>query len=95
MFLPSIILVLVTAPHLDRLKTNVRVKAFLSGAAPAVIGCIFAGCFPLLKALYTQSIVGMTFSVILMGISLLAFIKTKLPIPLIIIIAAIVGALIG
>jgi chromate transporter len=39
-FTPSFVFVLLGAPHLNRLRANATVRAFLAGAAPAAIGAI-------------------------------------------------------
>jgi chromate transporter len=50
-FLPSFMLVLLGGPHFDRLRHDVRVRAFLDGAGPAAIGAILGSAIPLARAL--------------------------------------------
>jgi chromate transporter len=50
-FAPSFLFVLAGAKHLDRLRGDVRVQAFLTGAGPAVIGAIAGSAIPLGLAL--------------------------------------------
>ncbi|MFE3988685.1 chromate efflux transporter [Nocardia tengchongensis] len=50
-FAPSFLFILCGGPHFDRLRTNPRVLAFLSGAGPAVIGAILGSAIPLTLAL--------------------------------------------
>lgn len=50
-FLPSFVLVLLGGPHFDRLRHDVRVRAFLAGAGPAAIGAILGSAIPLAGAL--------------------------------------------
>lgn len=50
-FLPSFVFVLVGGPHFDRLRDNVRMRAFLDGAGPAAIGAILGSAIPLARAL--------------------------------------------
>ncbi len=46
-FAPSFLFVIAGAPHFDRLRTNARVQAFLTGAGPAAIGAIAGSAIPL------------------------------------------------
>jgi chromate transporter len=50
-FAPSFIFVVAGAPRFDRLRTDVRVQAFLTGAGAAVIGAIAGSAIPLALAL--------------------------------------------
>ncbi|QVI23629.1 chromate efflux transporter [Nocardia tengchongensis] len=50
-FAPSFLFILCGGPHFDRLRTNPRVLAFLSGSGPAVIGAILGSAIPLTLAL--------------------------------------------
>jgi chromate transporter len=50
-FAPSFLLVLVLAPHFDRLRHDVRARAFLDGSGPAAIGAIIGVAIPLALAL--------------------------------------------
>jgi chromate transporter len=50
-FAPSFLVVLVGAPHFDRLRSNPSVQHFLSGAGPAAIGAIAGAAVPLALAL--------------------------------------------
>src|SRR5262249_21429315 len=50
-FTPSFVFVLVGAPHFDRLRHNLRARAFLEGAGPAAIGAIIGVAMPLALAL--------------------------------------------
>jgi chromate transporter len=50
-FSPSFALVLAGAPHLDRLRGDQRVQAFLTGAGAAAIGAIAGSAIPLSRAL--------------------------------------------
>ncbi|MFJ5926100.1 chromate transporter [Kitasatospora sp. NPDC092948] len=51
-FGPSFLLVLLGAPHFDRLRANTAVQDFLTGAGPAVIGAIAGSAIPLALALH-------------------------------------------
>jgi chromate transporter len=50
-FSPSFAFILLGARHFDRLRGNLRVQAFLTGAGPAVIGAIAGSAIPLTLAL--------------------------------------------
>ncbi|MFN0154649.1 MAG: chromate transporter, partial [Gaiella sp.] len=50
-FAPSFAFVLLGAPRLERLASNVRVRAFLDGAGPAAAGAILGVAVPLARAL--------------------------------------------
>jgi chromate transporter len=50
-FTPSFVFVLGGAPHFDRLRHDVRARAFLNGAGPAAIGAIIGVAIPLALAL--------------------------------------------
>ncbi len=51
-FAPSFLFVLVGAPHFDRIRANVSVASFLTGAGPAVIGAIAGSAIPLGRSLH-------------------------------------------
>jgi chromate transporter len=48
---PSFLFVIFGGPRFDRLRANLRVQAFLTGAGPAVIGAIAGSAVPLAMAL--------------------------------------------
>ncbi len=50
-FSPSFLFVLLGGPHFDRIRSNPRIQAFLTGAAPAAIGAIAGSSIPLGLAL--------------------------------------------
>ncbi|MCZ4124865.1 MULTISPECIES: chromate efflux transporter [Streptomyces] len=50
-FAPSFVFVILGAPRFDRLRVNLRVQAFLTGAGPAVIGAIAGSAIPLALAM--------------------------------------------
>ena len=50
-FAPSFLFVLAGAPRFDRLRASSAVRAFLSGAGPAVVGAIAGSAVPLAAAL--------------------------------------------
>jgi chromate transporter len=50
-FAPSFLMVIVGSQHFDRLRSDSRIQAFLTGAGPAVIGAIAGSAVPLARAL--------------------------------------------
>jgi chromate transporter len=50
-FAPSFLFVLFGGPHFDRIRSNARIQAFLTGAGPAAIGAIAGSAIPLGLAL--------------------------------------------
>ena len=50
-FTPSFVLVLLGHRRFDRIRTDVRARAFLEGAGPAAIGAILGAAVPLAGAL--------------------------------------------
>ena len=50
-FAPSFVFVIVGAPHFERLRSSVRVQAFLTGAGASAIGAIAGASIPLALAL--------------------------------------------
>jgi chromate transporter len=53
-FAPSFLLVLLGGERFDALRANVRVRAFLDGAAPAAAGAILGAAVPLAMALHVN-----------------------------------------
>jgi len=61
-FAPSFVFVLIGASHFDRLRSDARIQAFLTGAGAAVIGAIAGSALPLgreLTHLWQLSILGL------------------------------------
>ena len=50
-FSPSFAFILLGAEHFDRLRADLRVRAFLDGAGPGAIGAILGSAIPLARAL--------------------------------------------
>jgi chromate transporter len=46
-FTPSFLFVLLGGPHFDRIRANIVIQSFLTGAGPAVIGAIAGSAIPL------------------------------------------------
>jgi chromate transporter len=69
-FAPSFCFVIAGAPHFDRLRTDTRVQAFLTGAGAAVIGAIAGSAIPLGRELAHLWQLGI---LVLAGVWLLGF----------------------
>ena len=50
-FTPSFAMVMLGAPHFERLRASTRARDFLDGAGPAAAGAILGASVPLLDAL--------------------------------------------
>ncbi|MFZ9736429.1 MAG: chromate transporter [Prochlorotrichaceae cyanobacterium] len=79
-FLPSFLFILLATPFLLRLRQNLRVKAFLQGVTPGVLGAIAAAAIPIAQASliqgnWQQTLVACT----ILGASLIALIRFKVP----------------
>jgi chromate transporter len=88
--LPTFFYSIAAAHHLHRLKTNLRVRAFLKGVIPAVIGMIFAAGFIIARAALVDLWVG-----ILAVVCLVALLRFKLDASLVILAAGAVGFFLG
>jgi chromate transporter len=51
-FAPSFALIMLGAPHFERLRSSRHVRAFLDGAGPAAAGAILGAAVPLLEAIH-------------------------------------------
>ena len=49
-FAPSFAMVMLGAPHFERLRGNANARAFLDGAGPAAAGAILGAAVPLLES---------------------------------------------
>jgi chromate transporter len=79
-FLPSFLFILLATPFLLRLRQNLRVKAFLQGVTPGVLGAIAAAAIPIAQASliqvdWQQTLVAWA----ILGASLIALIRFKIP----------------
>jgi chromate transporter len=88
-FAPSFLIVLVGAPHFDRLRRNPRAQAFLDGAGPAAIGAILGSAIPLASALAE------TWQFIILGAAAVAVLLARRGIVLTLLVAGIAGGIIG
>jgi chromate transporter len=88
-FAPSFTFVLGGARHFDRLRQDVRAKAFLGGAGPAAIGAIFGTAVPLARALDQPWQYG-----VLAGAAVLLFVLRR-GVVVTLLLAALAGLLLG
>jgi chromate transporter len=85
-FLPSFIFVLVVAPLLQRHRANPNVQGFIKGAYGAAIGTILGAC-----VLLGKIAIGDVVTALLAAISLALLFRFKIPNPVLIAAAAIIG----
>jgi chromate transporter len=79
-FTPSFGFIILAAPLLRRLTQNDRVKAFLQGVTPAVLGTIAASMLPLARSAFVQpSIAASIFTVAIGVAALVAILRYKTP----------------
>jgi len=88
--LPTFFYSIAAAYQLHRLKANLRVRAFLKGVGPAVVGMIGAAGFIIARAALTDLWVG-----ILAAACLAVLVRFKLDASLVIIAAGAVGFFLG
>ena len=90
-FAPVYVITLVFAPHFDRLKTNRRVRAFVDGVTAAATGAIAGAAFVLGR----RAIVDLASAGIALAALVILFLRRrKVPEPLMILGAGIVGVMI-
>jgi len=88
--LPTFFYSIAAAHQLHRLKSNLRVRAFLKGVGPAVVGMILAAGFTIARASVTEVWTG------LLAIAcLIALVRFKLDAALVIVAAGAIGLLLG
>jgi chromate transporter len=88
--LPTFFYSIAAAHQLHRLKANLRVRAFLRGVGPAVVGMILAAGFIIARAS-----VGDVWSGVLAVLCLIALVRFKADASLVIVAAGVVGLLLG
>ena len=95
-FLPSFIFIMAAAPVLLRLRHNARIKAFLQGVTPAVLGAIVAASIPIAQAsLFQPNLADCVLALVILGVSLFALLKWKTPTWQLVLAGAIVGLIWG
>jgi chromate transporter len=87
-FCPSFLFILVGARHFDRIRGNVRARAFLDGAGPAAIGAILGSAVPLALSI-TQ-----TWQYAILGAALV-LVFARLNVVVTLLLAAVAGVLAG
>jgi chromate transporter len=88
-FAPSFAFVMLGASHFERLRANVRARAFLGGAGPAAIGAILGAAIPLAGALHD------TWQWIVLGVAAVALLAMRRAVVLTLVTAGLVGAIVG
>jgi len=79
-FAPSFGFIILAAPLLRRLTQNDRVKAFLQGVTPAVLGTIAASMLPLARSAFVQPSIAASLFVVAIGVAaLVAILRYKTP----------------
>jgi chromate transporter len=88
-FAPVYAITLLLAPHFDRLKTNAGVRAFVEGVTAAATGAIAGAAFVLGR----RAVIDLTTAGIALGTLGLLLLPRKIPEPLVIAVAGIVGVM--
>lgn len=86
-FAPVYVITLLLAPHYDRLKANASVRAFVEGVTAAATGAIAGAAFVLGR----RAVVDLTTATIAVCTLVLLLLRRKIPEPLVIAVAGIVG----
>jgi chromate transporter len=88
MFLPCYVFVVLPAPHYKRIAGRKRVKDFVDGVTAGAVGAIVGAALVIARRALVDP-----FTVAIALVTLLALRKTKIPEPLLIVAAAVVGIL--
>jgi chromate transporter len=88
-FAPVYLLTILLAPHYERLKANLRVRAFVDGVTAAATGAIAGAAFVLAR----RAITDLTTLTVLAATLVLITRLRRLPEPLVIVLAGVVGVL--
>jgi len=88
--LPTFFYSIAAAYQLHRLRNNLRVRAFLKGIGPAVVGMILAAGFTIARASLMD-----VWTVILALASLTALVRFKVDASLVIVAAGVIGFFLG
>jgi chromate transporter len=88
-FAPSFTFVLLGAGRFERLRSDVRARAFLDGSGPAAIGAILGAAIPLAGALQE------TWQFVLLGVSAVALLGARAAIVPTLLLAAAVGVIVA
>jgi len=95
-FLPSFGFIGLASPFLLRLRQNPRVKCFLRGVLPAVLGAILAATLPLAQAALIQDTWPLTLVAIALSLgALIALVRWKRPTWQLVPLGALVGLAVG
>ena len=95
-FLPSFGFIGLASPFLLRLRQNPRVKCFLRGVLPAVLGAILAATLPLAQAALIQATLPLTLVAMALSlVALIALVRFKRPTWQLVPMGAFVGLAVG
>jgi chromate transporter len=95
-FLPSFGFIGLASPFLLRLRQNPRVKCFLRGVLPAVLGAILSATLPLAQAALIQATLPLTLVAISLSLgALVALVRFKRPTWQLVPVGALVGLAVG
>lgn len=95
-FTPSFAFIMLAAPALQRLRRNPRIKAFLRGIMPAVLGAIAAAAIPLGQSAIVQDSLVQSLGAGLIGIgALVALVRYKIQTWQLVGAGALLGLLLG
>jgi chromate transporter len=87
-FVPPYLIVILSAPYYRRFAINLQVKAFVQGVTAAAVGAIAGAAFILGR----RSLIDLpTVSIAVLTFALLSFKKIRIPEPLLILAAGVVG----
>jgi chromate transporter len=95
-FTPSFLFIMGAAPFLIQIRRNPRIRSFLKGVMPAVLGAIAAAAIPLAQAAILQEAPGQTVVAAAVGVvALIALIRFKRPTWQLVPAGAVVGLIAG
>ncbi|NJL36503.1 MAG: chromate efflux transporter [Leptolyngbyaceae cyanobacterium RM2_2_4] len=95
-FTPSFLLIMGASPFLIRIRRNPRIRSFLKGVTPAVLGAIAAAAIPLAQSAILQDTPGRTIVAAIVGVvALVALIRFKRPTWQLVPAGAVVGLIAG
>lgn len=90
-FLPVYAIVVLAAPHYRRITSSAAVRAFVAGVTAAAVGALCGAVIVLAR----RSIVGVTTALLALAALSLPFVTKRIPEPLMIAVAGVVGVLVA
>ncbi|NES95593.1 MAG: chromate efflux transporter [Desertifilum sp. SIO1I2] len=95
-FTPSFAFIVLAAPFLLRIRQNPKIRHFLKGVTPAVLGAIAAAAIPLAQATLIQDTMARSLFATIIGIlALIALLRFKRPTWQLVPLGAIAGLIVG